>query len=440
MRNTFEEKPAFYRTAARGLTHIAIEMILVMLCLTACNSAASNNTPTPMNSYAITGVAVVYVGKCLAPPDQTGTIDDNVLRTFVNQGEFAVAPGRRVIEGRGLYLMRCLVDAHVHFSVFDQRGVGLSEPALECPEWLQAAYDQLDEPDVEISSKVMFEVLTACYDRLVREGVNLSNYNTVQNAADVNAIRIALGYDQLNLFGRSYGTLLAQAVMRDHPSAVRSVLLASVLPLEKSFFVDVSTTAAKAVLRLLEACATEDACDATYPDLKDVLFKTIDDLNANPVPITVTNPVNGKTYPVVLTGDAVFGNLVGFLYRTDLIPVLPRAIYDVSEGNNGVITQLMGVNLANYGATSRGMMFSVFCADDLIGRTEQEYLDNRAALPEQLLSRTRPDLTAKYGPFATCRMWSVEQATPLGQAAPGQRHSDFGVGRRIRSGDAARMG
>jgi hypothetical protein len=77
-----------------------------------------------------------------------------------------------------------------------------------------------------------------------------------------------------------------------------------------------------------------------------------------------------------------------------------------------LMTQLMGVNVANFEAVSRGMTLSVFCADDLIGRTEQEYLDKRLALPEQLVNRSRPDLTARYGPFATCRMWSVKQADP----------------------------
>jgi pimeloyl-ACP methyl ester carboxylesterase len=296
--------------------------------------------------------------------------------------------------------------------VFDQRGVGLSQPALECPEWLQAAYDQLDESDAEVSARLMFEAEQDCRDRLIGEGINLSNYNTVQNAADVNAIRLALGYDQVNLFGGSYGSLLAQAVMRDHPQAVRSVVLASTLPLEKSFFVDVSTTSAKAVLHLLDACASDTLCNTTYPDLKTVLLKTIDDLNSNPVPVTLTNPVDGKQYAAVLTGDAIFGNLVGLLYHTDLIPILPRAIYDISKGDYTLMTQLMGVNVANFDAVSRGMMFSVFCADDLIGRTEQEYLDNRLALPEQLVNRIKPDLTAKYGPFATCRMWSVQQADP----------------------------
>jgi pimeloyl-ACP methyl ester carboxylesterase len=418
-----------------------ITMTLIGLTLASCSPAATPAAITPVQSreatdsvfkfeegpcpFQVSSDANVQCGYVVVPEDH-GNPGGPTIRLAVgmlkNQSSarqpdpvilLAGGPGEKALASAPSFaaLLAPMVGER-DFIVFDQRGVGLSEPALECPEWLQAAYDQLDEPDVEVSSQATFEALTACHDRLVREGVNPSNYNTVQNAADVNAIRIALGYDQINLFGGSYGTLLAQAVMRDHPDAVRSAVLASVLPLEKSFFVDVFTTAARAVLRLLEACATDDACDAAYPHLKDVLFEAIDDLNANPVPITVTNPVNGKTYPVALTGDAVFGNLVGFLYRTDLIPVLPRAIYDVSEGKYELMAQLMGVNIANFDATSRGMMLSVLCADDLIGRTEQEYLDNRAALPEQLLSRIRPELTAKYGPFAICRMWAVEQADP----------------------------
>ncbi|MBI5029777.1 MAG: alpha/beta fold hydrolase [Chloroflexi bacterium] len=298
------------------------------------------------------------------------------------------------------------------FIVFDQRGVGLSKPALECPEWLQRIYELLNEPNPDIKAQAIFESLMVCRERLAREGINLSAYNTVQNAADVNAIRIALGYDKLNLFGGSYGTLLAQAVMRDHPQGIRSVVLASVLPLEKSFFVDVSTTAAKSVTKLTDACAGNNACNTEYPDLKNVLFKTIERLNANPATITVTNPVDGKSYKTALTGEAVFGNLTGLLYQTNLIPILPRAIYDVSKGDYALIAQLMGVNIANYGATSRGMTYSVFCADDLIGRTLQDYDDNRKALPPQLVGQASTQAIAKYGPFATCESWKVKSADP----------------------------
>ena len=298
------------------------------------------------------------------------------------------------------------------FIVFDQRGVGLSKPALECPEWVQKMYELLNEPNPDIKVQALFESLMVCRERLVREGINLSAYNTVQNAADVNAIRIAFGYDKLNLFGGSYGTLLAQAVMRDHPQGIRSVVLASVLPLEKSFFVDVSTTAAKSVTKLTDACAADNACNTTYPDLKNVLLKTIDRLNANPATITVTNPVDGKSYKTALTGEAVFGNLVGLLYRTDLIPILPRTIYDVSKGDYALMAQLMGVNVVAYNATSRGMTYSVFCADDLIGRTLQDYDDNRKALPPQFVGQASPQAIAEYGPFATCKTWKVKPADP----------------------------
>jgi len=113
---------------------------------------------------------------------------------------------------------------------FDQRGVGSSKPALECPEFVGALFDILDEPDPGAVQRIVYESLTACQERLVADGHNLALYNTAQNAADVEAIRLALGYDQVNLFGGSYGSLLAQAVMRDFPSHIRSVIIDSSVP------------------------------------------------------------------------------------------------------------------------------------------------------------------------------------------------------------------
>ena len=240
-----------------------------------------------------------------------------------------------------------------------------------------------------------------CRDRLVSEGYNLSAYNTVQNAADVNAIRFALGYDQVNLYGGSYGSLLAQATMRDHPQGIRSAAINSVLPLEKSLLVEGTTTRANAVLRLLNACAADEACNSAYPNLQDVLFEVIDRLNAEPIPITVTNPLDGQSYDAVLTGDAMLGNLVTFLYVTQIIPVLPQAIYDVHNEDYQLMTQLSSTRLALLDLISRGMTLCVFCTDDLIGRTPEDLLNIRAALPRQLVGGTDPEVTIEYGNFGT---------------------------------------
>ena len=296
--------------------------------------------------------------------------------------------------------------------LFDQRGVGLSEPALECPEYLEALFDLLDEADPNADRRATFEALMACRDRLVSEGHNLSAYNTTQNAADVDAIRVALGYDQINLYGGSYGSLLAQAVMRDHPQGIRSTVINSVLPLETSFLVEASTTTAQAVLDLLDACAADEACNSAYPDLQDTLFEIIDQLNAEPVPITVTNPLDGQSYEAVLTGDAVLGNLVTFLYITRIIPVLPQAIHDVHNGDYELMTQLSSTRLALLDASSRGMMVSVLCSDDLVGRTAEDLLEVRAALPSQLIGSGDPEVVVEYGIFGICENWPVEQADP----------------------------
>ena len=296
--------------------------------------------------------------------------------------------------------------------LFDQRGVGLSQPALECPEYLPTLYDLLDEQNPDVKLQALFESVMTCHDRLVNEGHNLSAYNNVQNAADVNAIRIALGYDKINLLGGSYGSLLAQAVMRDYPHGIRSVTLFSVVPLEKSLVVDVYTSAPQALMRLLDTCTLDQSCNTAYPNLKEVLFKTVDRLNANPVPVTLTHPLNGSNYKALLTGDAVIGNLLVLLYQSELIPVVPRVTYDVYNGDYELMIQLLNRNLLLYEAVSRGMNHSVVCADQLINRTPQEILDNRVALPPQLAGRVSPEAETKYGSFAICQSWQVKQLDP----------------------------
>ena len=296
--------------------------------------------------------------------------------------------------------------------IFDQRGVGLSEPALECPEFVATLYELLDEDEPSIRLQASYESIAACHSRLVTEGRNLSAYNTMQNAADVNAIRVALGYEKVNLLGGSYGSLLAQTVMRDHPQGVQSAVLFATLPLEKSLYVGASVTSAQALMRLIDACAADSGCSTAYPNLKDVLFQTVDRLNNKPVPVTLTHPLTGKTFPAVLSGDAVLGNLMLLLYQTELIPIMPRATYEVYGGNYALMTQLLSRNLALYEAVSRGMQYSVLCSEDLVGRNPQEILDNRAALPTQLAGRVSPEVEMEYGSFATCRNWQVQELGP----------------------------
>ena len=235
---------------------------------------------------------------------------------------------------------------------------------------------------------------------------------TCRTPPDVNVIRLALGYEQVNLYGGSYGSLLAQATAREYPEGIRSMVIWSVVPLEKSLFVDSTTTTANAVIQLLDECAADEACSSSYPNLKNVLFEIIDRLNAEPVLLTVTNPPSPESQASWLSGDGVFGNLVGLLYQTQLIPAVPQAIYEVSNGDYALMTQLVGANLALYGALSRGMEFSVLSTDDLIGRTPEEILELQATLPRQFVGRVDPEVALEYSTFNICERWPVDEADP----------------------------
>ncbi len=322
----------------------------------------------------------------------------------------AGGPGER-IAADAIVLGQAIAPLHPNrdLIIFDQRGVGLSEPALECPEFLEAMMDNLDESDSGQVAKSQFDSLMQCRDRYLAEGINLPVYNTRQSAADVEALRVALGYETVNLFGGSYGSLLAQAVMRDFPEHVRSVSMSSVLPIEKSVLLDTSTTASQAILDLLQACEGESTCASVYPDLKQKLFSVVERLNLNPLTMTLTHPISGEQYEALLTGDGVVGNLFTFLYISRIIPVLPQAIHDVYQGDYNLMQQLSSSRLALLDGLSRGTMLSVLCRDDLIGRTPQDQLEIRQALPDPLVSDIEADDLRNYAAFGLCENWPVPQ-------------------------------
>jgi pimeloyl-ACP methyl ester carboxylesterase len=296
---------------------------------------------------------------------------------------------------------------------FDQRGVGRSQPALACPEWVDAMFGLLEsDPSPEEALRIPAEAVIACGERLADEGINLSAYNSIENAADVAAIAEALGYEQVDLLGVSYGSLLAQHVMRDHPDSVRAVIIDSVLPLDASFFVGTADTAVSAIDRLLDACAADPACDAAYPDLRDTLLSVIQRYNDNPVPVTLTHPVTGETYDSLMYGDSILSTVVFFLYQSPVIPSLPSAIASIDAGDLSLAETLQSQFLVAYTALERGMQYAVFCAEDLLNESIETYAEALAALPPPYRGRADLEDALEYSPFYICENFPVETLDP----------------------------
>ena len=113
----------------------------------------------------------------------------------------------------------------------DQRGELKSDPFLSCPEIDQFQHDAVAEAwDNRAYRRRSGAATRACRDRLQGAGWDLSAYSATENAADVADLRVALGIDQWNIYGVSYGSYLALQTLRDHPQGIRTMALDGVFP------------------------------------------------------------------------------------------------------------------------------------------------------------------------------------------------------------------
>lgn len=304
---------------------------------------------------------------------------------------------------------------------FDQRGVGFSEPALNCTEADRESAATLDDPSLLTRSgdDRVRELVAACQTDLVNAGVNLNAYNTTESAADVEAIRMALGYDQINLYAISYGTLLAQVVMRNHPAHIRSVVLDAVMPLNVRLIEAYPLNFERVFDLLFATCEADSRCARAYPDLETVFYETVDQLNAEPVLIqNVPNPLTGKSYTVGVDGSLFISLIYQELYSTAAIANLPRRIYALRDGNRYELIDTL-INFVT-SVTSptlfyEGMGLSVSCADIVPGNDPTAY-DAAVASLQSAYFRTyfensRLDTIPRF--IELCALWNAAEEDPV---------------------------
>ncbi|REJ80273.1 MAG: alpha/beta fold hydrolase [Acidobacteria bacterium] len=138
----------------------------------------------------------------------------------------------------------------------DHRGTGSSNP-LHCPEL--PSFGSLD-------TLFPLDAVAACRDRLQRHA-DLTQYGAPQAVHDLEAVRSALGDEQLHLRGGSYGSHLALAYLRQYPERVRSAVLQGILPLDNRVPLEHARNADRVFDLVVAECSTDDACSAAFPDL-----------------------------------------------------------------------------------------------------------------------------------------------------------------------------
>lgn len=116
---------------------------------------------------------------------------------------------------------------------------------------------------------------TDCVERLATEGIDLDGYSINQTIDDNEAARKAMGYDQINLFGNSYGTRVQMLYQWRYPDSIYRDLMVAVNPPGHFLFDPLSIEAVLA--KYAELCGKDSYCSARISDF----LATIRDVSQN---------------------------------------------------------------------------------------------------------------------------------------------------------------
>lgn len=296
---------------------------------------------------------------------------------------------------------------------FDQRGVGFSRPALECPEFAGRG-----DPAPEEMRALVVQAASACRARLEAAGVDLTVFTSAQSVRDLTRLRQALGYPAWNMYGISYGTRLGLTVLRDDPASVRAMVLDAVYPPAVST-AEAAPNVQYGFEQLFAGCATDFVCHTAYPDLANVFYATAERLRAaqqRAAPITYTgrNPLTGASETLLITEYIFVQAVFNGLYTTTGVERLPALIYDVHEGRYAELANRAWVfeRLAT-GGFSMGQSISIQCSEEFpfITRAEMQAAYATAPVAIQNFVRNRLGLSEYF--LDMCAVWSTAPPNPV---------------------------
>ncbi len=256
---------------------------------------------------------------------------------------------------------------HRDILLIDQRGTGQSE-LMACD-----FGDEIIEGQLSVEETVAYA--RQCLEELPHDSRFFTTSVAVQ---DLEALRVALGYPALNLYGSSYGTRVAQHFVRRYPDSTRSVILDGVTAPQIALGPEIAIEAQKALRAIFDRCEEDAACNEAFPTLTDRFEVLREELRTRPASIEIANPMTGELRSLTFGDTELAGTIRLFSYSPNTVALLPLMIDAAANGNLQPLA-------ANFLATSEqmssqlaiGMHNAVVCTEDapFYGETEPGILE-----------------------------------------------------------------
>ena len=237
----------------------------------------------------------------------------------------------------------------------DQRGTGRSAEGFDC-----------SVPDDLALETAVTQALETFLDACVADLHHDPRfYSTSVAVRDLDRVRAALGIEQWNVYGVSYGTRVAQHYLRRFPERVRALVLDGVVPPDLALGPDVAREAQRALDRIFERCAADAGCAAKFPGLGAEFQSLLTRLAATPVDMPEPGAKAGES-PARFT-DMHLRALVRFLsYNQATVALIPLLIDEAQHGNYDAVFGQARTTLRGLPESlSFPMSNSVLCTEDM---------------------------------------------------------------------------
>ena len=239
------------------------------------------------------------------------------------------------------------------YIAFEQRGTHFALPNLECEgagQAVQQAY--VDHRPID---DAVLEAVRQCREKLIRQGVDLSAYNTDESAADIEDLRRSLKIDSLNLMGISYSGGLMMAVLQKYPQHIRSLVLDSPLP----EFVNIDE---QELANFNEALTA--VLDSSDSSLLARFHSYFGSLSGKVFRISYRLK-DGKAITLDYGRSELLSIIHDKLEDYDGIKELPQIISDMISGQQERYITAYFDGLFSGNGTTSGMRLSVYCSDKM---------------------------------------------------------------------------
>jgi len=292
--------------------------------------------------------------------------------------------------------------------LFDQRGNGYSTPKLNCPEMDEATRTAFREnASASEKTNLFVSAFLSCRDRLVDENIELQAYNLKENVADIEDLRSALNIQQWNLYGISYGTLVAQGLMSQFPEGIRSAALDSVVHIDDDV---ANVEAAKAIdqrlLSIFADCEAQQICGRDYPGLEQRFWNEVNRLNETPATIRLVSEEFEVDHDVSFDGKDLVYYAQLKLERSSTMKFVPYRLDRVIRENYSDVRLEMLEDLED-SLVSFGTMLSTRCT--------QSTFNDTSALTTLPIHQTIIDreLDSYNFMLLICNSWETNKANKL---------------------------